>query len=176
MTGARAHASWKHMGILTALLSAIGCGPASKRPTLADYEASLHPQRALRLDPAVATSGRFELVAGDMLVLDLHASAGRSRIAYDKGSDWRVVVELPPGTDPAAPLDVPVDGLPAIARVAGEDVVYLARGARGRVKLAPRTSGEPVRGELDLVFEAADRDLIGLGALRLAGPFQAKLR
>lgn len=165
------------MGIVTALLSAIGCGPASKRPVLADYEISLHAQRALQLDPAVATSGRFEIVPGDKLVLDLHAAAGKSRIAYDKGTDWRVVVELPPGADPAAPLDVPLDGLPAIARVAGEDVVYLARGAKGRIKLARRGSaGETVSGELELVFETADRDLIKLGALRLAGPFQAKVR
>jgi len=53
-------------------------------------------------------------------------------------------------------------------------VVYLARQAKGRVKLA-RTAA-PVSGEIEVVFEAPDRDFIKLGAYRLSGSFQAKLK
>lgn len=165
---------WTHMGIVTALLSAIGCAPSARRPVLADYDVTLYAQRALQIDPAVTSNGRFEIVAGDKLVLELHARSGDSRFAYDKGSDWRVVLELPASPDPTRPLEVTVDGRPAIARVAGEDVVYLARQARGRVKLT-RTA-DPVTGEIDVVFETADRDFIKLGVLRLSGSFQAKLK
>jgi hypothetical protein len=166
--------TWKLMGIVTALLSALGCGPASKKPVLADYDVALYPQRALRIDPAVTANGRFEIVAGDKLVLELQAAAGGSRIAYDRGSDWRVVLELPPNADPTRPLEISLDGVPAIARVAGEDVVYLARRAKGRVKLARQV--DPVSGEIEVVFEAPDRDFIKLGPYRLSGSFRAKLK
>jgi hypothetical protein len=162
------------MGIVTALLSAIGCAPSSRKPALADYDVALYPRRALQIDPAVTTNGRFEIVAGDKLVLELHAVRGQSRIAYDQGADWRVVLELPGSADPTRPLEVSLDGVPAIARVAGEDVVYLARQARGRVKLARQAA--PVTGEIDVVFEAPDRDFIKLGPYRISGSFQATLK
>lgn len=161
------------MGLVSSLLAALGCSPgSSKRPALADYEVALHRGRALRIDPAVATNGQFELVPGAGLVLELHTVTGKRRIAHDTAADWRVAIELPPSADPAAPLEVTLDGAPSVMRVAGEDILYLARGGKGRVKLS-RTS-EPVSGELELVFEAADRDLIELGPHRISGTFRAK--
>jgi hypothetical protein len=162
------------MGIISALLSAIGCSPSTKRPTLTDYDVSLYPQRVLKLDPAVATNGRFEIAPGDKLVLELHTVRGKSRIAHDTAGDWTVVLELPPGTDPAGPLEVTLDSVPSVMRVAGEDVLYLARNGKGRIKLA-RTS-DPVTGDIDIVFEAPDRDLIKLGPHRITGAFQAKVK
>jgi hypothetical protein len=165
------------MGFVMSLLSAIGCAPgakASTTPTLADYEVVLHPQHALSIDPAAPTTGRFQIVPGNKLVLELSTVRGKSAIAYDTQSAWSIVLELPPNPDPAKPLEVTLDGVPAIARVAGEDVLYLARNAKGKLVLT-RTS-DPVSGEIEIAFETADRDLIKLGAYALRGSFKAKTR
>jgi hypothetical protein len=165
------------MGFVMSLLSAIGCAPGSKAattPTLSDYDVVLHAKHALSVDAAAATNGRFQIVPGDKLVLELSTVRGKSAIAYDTASAWSVVIELPANPDPTRPLDVTLDGVPAVARVAGEDVLYLAHQAKGRIKLS-RTS-EPVTGELELVFETADRDLIKLGTLSLRGSFKAKTK
>lgn len=167
------------MGLVSTVLAAVGCAPSSsKRPTLADYEAVLHAGKVLQLDPAIAQNGRYALVAGGKLVLELRVVSGGSRIAYDKGAQWSVVIELTPGADASQPLDVAVDELPAVARVAGEDVVYLATKGKGRLKLASTAAadGRPIEGEIDAVFEPAERDLIKLGAFKLSGAFRATLQ
>jgi hypothetical protein len=164
------------MGFVMTLLSAIGCAPGSKAgsttPVLSDYDVALHAGRALSIDPAVTTNGRFQIVPGSRLVLELSTVRGKSAIAYDTGAAWSVVLELPPNPDPSKPMEVTLDGVPAIARVAGEDVLYLARQAKGRVKLT-RTS-DPVAGEIEVAFETPDRDLIKLGTYTLRGMFKAK--
>lgn len=165
---------WLLMGLMSTLLSAIGCAPGSKMPALTDFDVTLHRQRALKLDPAVASNGRFEIVAGPGSVLELHVVRGKSRIAYDTSSDWAVMIELPASADPAAPLEVTLDGVASVARVAGEDVLYLARQGKGRLKLA-RTS-DPVSGEVDVVFETPDRDLIKLGRYQITGTFKATVK
>lgn len=168
------------MGVLTALLSAIGCAPTSKRPTLTDYDAVLHLGRTLKIDPKVATSGRYEILAGPNVVLELRVVHGSSAIAYDKGAHWSVAMELPPGADPTQPLSVSLAGIPVVARVAGEDVLFLAQKGTGQVRLSRTsaagggTKGE-INGEIDAVFEPADRDLIKLGAYKLAGTFRATI-
>lgn len=165
------------MGLLTSLLTAIGCAPGSKAattPTLADYDVVLHAGHALAVDAAAPTNGRFQIVPGDKLVLELTTVRGKSAIAYDTSAAWSVVLELPSNPDPSKPLEITLDGVPAVARVAGEDVLYLARRAKGRLKLT-RTS-DPVTGEIELAFEGADRDLIKLGAYSLRGTFKAKTR
>jgi hypothetical protein len=165
------------MGFVISLLSAIGCAPGSKAgsttPVLSDYEVSLHTG-ALSIDPGAATSGRFQIVPGGKLVLELATVRGKSAIAYDTQSAWSVVLELPPNPDPSKPMEVTLDGIPAIARVAGEDVLYLARQAKGKVKLT-RTS-DPVTGEIEIAFETPDRDLIKLGTYTLRGTFKAKIK
>ena len=165
------------MGFVMTLLSAIGCAPGSKAgattPVLSDYEVSLQ-SGALSIDPAAATSGRFQIVPGGKLVLELDAVRGKSAIAYDTQAAWSVVLELPANPDPQKPLEVTLDGVPAIARVAGEDVLYLARQARGKVKLT-RTS-DPVTGEIEISFATPDRDLIKLGTYSLRGSFKAKVK
>jgi hypothetical protein len=164
------------MGFVMTMLSAIGCAPGTKAgattPTLADYDVVVHAGRGLAVDAAAATTGRFEIVPGDKLVVELTTTRGKSAIAYDTASAWSVVFELPANPDPSQPMEVTLDEVPAVARVAGEDVLYLARRATGRIKLT-RTS-EPVTGELELTFATADRDLIKLGAFTLRGPFKAK--
>jgi hypothetical protein len=169
---------WKRMGFVMTLLSAIGCAPGSKAgsttPVLSDYDVALHVGQALSIDPAATTNGRFQIVPGSGLVLELRTVRGKSAIAYDTGATWSVVVELPPNPDPSKPLEAMLDGAPAIARVAGEDVLYLARQAKGRVKLT-RTS-DPVTGEIEIAFETPDRDLIKLGTYTLRGTFKAKIK
>lgn len=166
------------MGFVMTLLSAIGCTAGSRSgsatPSLSDYEITLHAGQALSVDPAATSNGRFQIVPGGKLVLELTTARGKSLIAYDRGATWSVVVELPPNPDPDRPMDVTLDGAPAVARVAGEDVLYLARKARGRITLS-RTTG-PVTGEIDLTFDEADRDLIKLGKYALHGTFKAKTR
>jgi hypothetical protein len=166
------------MGFVMTLLAAIGCAPGSKAgsttPVLADYDVVLHPGHALSVDAAASTTGRFQIVPGDKLVLELSTVRGKSAIAYDTAAAWSVVLELPANPDPSKPLEVTLDGIPAVARVAGEDVLYLARQAKGRLKLT-RTS-EPVTGEIELAFETADRDLIKLGRYSLQGTFKAKTK
>lgn len=166
------------MGLVMALLSAIGCGPGGKAgattPVLADYDVALHAGRALSIDPAAATSGRFQIVPGNKLVLELSTVRGKSAIAYDTAAAWSVVLELPENPDPGQPMEVTLDGVPAIARVAGEDVLYLARKAKGRIKLT-RTS-DPVTGEIEIAFTTPDRDLIKLGTYALHGAFKAKIK
>lgn len=154
------------MGLLSALLG--GCATSGRPAKLSDYEATLHPRHALQIDPAVASNGRYEVVAGDKLVLRLHARRGTSARARDKGADWSIAIELP-GPAPAVGQTLSLEGAPSIARVASEDVVYLARGARGHVTLT-----SPTAGELELAFEAPEKDLIQLGPLRVAGTFEAK--
>lgn len=169
---------WTRMGLVMALLSAIGCGPGGKAgattPVLADYDVALHAGRALSIDPAAATSGRFQIVPGNKLVLELSTVRGKSAIAYDTAAAWSVVLELPENPDPGQPMEVTLDGVPAIARVAGEDVLYLARKAKGRIKLT-RTS-DPVTGEIEIAFTTPDRDLIKLGTYALHGAFKAKIK
>ena len=169
---------WWTMGIVMSLVSAIGCAPGSPgskagstTPALADYEVSLHTG-ALSVDPAASSNGRFQVVPGGKLVLELDVVRGKSAIAHDTEAAWTVVLELPPNPDPGKPIEVTVDGIPAIARVAGEDVLYLARQARGKVKLT-RTS-DPVSGEIEITFETPERDLIKLGTYTLRGSFKAK--
>lgn len=165
------------MGFVMTLLAAIGCAPGSRAtttPVLADYDVVLHPRHALSIDAAAATTGRFQIVPGDKLVLELSTVRGKSAIAYDTASSWSVVLELPASADPTRPLEVTLDGVPAVARVAGEDILYLARQARGRLKLT-RTS-DPVTGEIELAFETADRDLIKLGTYSLRGTFKARTK
>lgn len=163
------------MGFVMTLLSAIGCAPGSKAgattPVLADYDAVLHTGQALSVDAAAPTNGRFQIVPGNKLVLELNTTRGKSAIAYDTAATWSVVLELPANPDPSKPMEVTLDGIPAVARVAGEDVLYLARQAKGKLKLT-RTSA-PVTGEIELVFDNADRDLIKLGAYSLHGTFKA---
>jgi hypothetical protein len=175
MAGRRA-AGWQHIGWVMALLSAIGCAPGSKAatsttPVLADYDIVLHANHALAVDPAVGQNGRFQITPGNKLVLELNTTRGKSAAAYDTASAWSVVVELPANPDPSKPLEVTLDGVPAIARVAGEDVLYLARQAKGHLKLT-RTS-DPVSGEIELAFETPERDLIKLGRYALHGAFKA---
>jgi hypothetical protein len=160
------------MGFVTTVLSALGCGPRSKIPGAADFDGVLHTQRALRL--TAEGSGGFEIVAGDRLVLELNTTEGASRVAHDRGSRWTVVVELPAGADPAKPLDVSVVDVTAVARVAGEDVVYLARKATGTLSLAGGTKA--VNGKLDVAFSEPERDLIKLGTYTVTGAFQATIR
>lgn len=166
------------MGFLMSLLSALGCAPGSKAgattPTLADFDVALHAGRALAIDPAAASNGRFQIVPGDKLVLELSATRGKSAIAYDTESAWSIAIELPGNPDPSRPMDASLDGVPAIARVAGEDVLYLAHKVHGRIKLT-RTA-DPVTGEIDVAFETPDRDLIKLGSYALHGQFKARLR
>jgi hypothetical protein len=162
------------MGIVTSLLAAIGCTPASKagaKPTLADYEVVLHTAKALAVDPAVSSNGRYQIVPEQKLVLELTTVRGKSAVAYDTSSRWSIALELPANPDPAKPLEVTLDGVPAIARVAGEDILYLARNAKGRVRLT-RTSA-PVTGELEVAFEIPERDLIKLGTYAVSGTFKA---
>lgn len=167
---------WITMGLVATVLAAVGCAPSSsKRPTLADYEAVLHPGKALQLDPQIATTGRYQLVDGGKLVLELRVVSGESRIAYDTGSQWSAVIELTPGADGAPPAEATVEAAPAVARVAGEDVVFLATKGRGRIKLARPGAGGVIEGEIDAVFEPAERDLIKLGSFKLAGRFRATL-
>jgi hypothetical protein len=67
----RCAARWKRMGFVMTLLSAIGCAPGSKAgsttPVLSDYDVALHAGRALSIDPAVTTNGRFQIVPGSRL-------------------------------------------------------------------------------------------------------------
>jgi hypothetical protein len=58
--------------------------------------------------------------------------------------------------------------------VAGEDVLYLAKAAKGHLKLT-RTS-DPVSGEIEIAFETPERDLIKLGSYALHGSFKAKAK
>ena len=165
------------MGFVMTLLSALGCAPGSKAggsttPVLADYDVVLHANQALAIDPAVGQNGRFQITSGNKLVLELSTTRGKSAAAYDTASAWSVVVELPANPDPAKPLEVTLDGVPAVARVAGEDVLYLARNAKGHLKLT-RTS-DPVSGEIEIAFETPERDLIKLGNYALRGTFKAK--
>lgn len=174
------------MGFVMTLLSALGCGGSrsgSTMPAVSDYDVTLHRGKALSIDP-VPASGRFQIVPDGKLVLEFRATLGKSAIAYDTESTWTVVVELPAaatgtagtagGTaDPTQPLTIALDGIPAVARVAGEDVLYLAHKAKGRLTL--RTA-EPASGDIELTFDAADRDLIKLGTLALRGSFKAKIR
>lgn len=166
------------MGFVMTLLSAIGCAPGSKAgsttPVLSDYDVVLHANHTLSIDPDASTTGRFQIVPGNKLVLELSTVRGKSVIAHDTASMWSVVLELPPNLDPSKPMEVTLDGIPAIARVAGEDVLYLARQAKGRLELT-RTS-DPVTGEIEIAFETADRDLIKLGAYSLRGTFKAKTK
>jgi hypothetical protein len=162
------------MGLVASLLTAVGCGSASKRPRLADYQVTLHARRALQLDPAFASTGRFEIVAGSGLVIELASTQGASAIARDTAAYWTVAIELPASAEATQPIDVKLDGAPIVARVAGEGVVYLARGGTGTVRLL-RTS-EPVTGEIDLSLAPPDVDLISLGRYRIAGAFRAKVR
>jgi hypothetical protein len=169
---------WKHMGFVMTLLSAIGCAPGSKAgsttPVLADYDVVLHTNQSLAIDPAVGTNGRFQIAPGGKLVLELSTTRGKSAIAYDTASAWSIVLELPPNPDPTKPLEVTLDGVPAVARVAGEDVQYLAKTAKGHLKQT-RTS-DPVSGEIEIAFETPDRDLIKLGNYALHGTFKAKAK
>ena len=166
------------MGLVTALLSAFGCTSGSKAgagaPTLANYEVALHVGRALSIDADATSNGRFQIVPGNRLVLELSTTRGKSAVAYDTAATWSVVLELPPNPDPGKPMEVKLDGVPAVARVAGEDVLYLARQVKGKLTLA-RTSS-PVTGELELSFDRPERDLIKLGAYALRGTFEATLR
>jgi hypothetical protein len=163
------------MGLVTMLLSAIGCAPGSKpsstTPVLADYDVVLHAGHSLSIDAAAPTNGRFQIVPGNKLVLELSTTRGKSAIAYDTAATWSVVLELPPNPDPSKPMEVSLDGVPAVARVAGEDVLYLARQAKGKLTLT-RTSA-PVTGEIEIAFETPDRDLIKLGKYSLHGAFKA---
>lgn len=143
-------------------------------PLLSDYDVALRPSRALSVDPAVGSNGRFQVIPGGKLVLELGGARGKSGIASDRGATWTIALELPPNPEPSQPMDVTLDGAPAIARVAGEDVLYLARRARGRIHLE-RTS-DPVTGDLDIAFETPDRDLIQLGKYSLHGTFKARTR
>lgn len=159
------------MGILSSLLSALGCASPAGPPALADYQATLSRGRALVLDDTIAQSGRYQVAAGDKAVLLLRVVRGKSMIARDQQSEWSVAVELPAvGESPAA---VTVDSLPTVARVAGEDVVYLARGARGTVQLADKNGS--LIGTVDLTFAAPDRDLLKLGSLRLSGAISGRV-
>jgi hypothetical protein len=165
------------MGFVITLLSAIGCAPGGKAggsttPVLADYDVVLHADQALAIDPAAETNGRFQITPGNKLVLELSTTRGKSAAAYDTASAWTVVVELPANPDPARPLEVTLAGVPAVARVAGEDVLYLAKKAKGHLKLT-RTS-DPVSGEIEISFETPERDLIKLGNYALHGTFKAK--
>jgi hypothetical protein len=166
------------MGFVMTLLSALGCAPGSKAgattPVLADYDIALRRGQALAIDPAAASNGRFQIAPGGKLVLELTTTRGKSAIAYDTESTWTIAIELPPSADPSQPVEISLDNATAIARVAGEDVLYLARKARGKLKLT-RTS-DPVTGEIDVAFEAPDRDLIKLGSYALRGSFKAKAR
>ncbi|MEZ4362417.1 MAG: hypothetical protein R3B48_19665 [Kofleriaceae bacterium] len=163
------------MGLVTTLLTALGCAPASKRPTLSDFEVSLSPKRALQRDPEIAKNGRYEVVAGEKIVLEFNVLSGKSAIAYDQEAFWSAVVELPPGTDVQKPVQVSLEGLPAVARVAGEDVLFLAQQGKGTLKLEGG-GGASIRGEVDAVFTPADRDLIKLGAFKLSGAFKATVK
>lgn len=166
------------MGFVMTLLSAIGCAPGSKAgattPVLADYDVALHAGQALSIDPAAPNNGRFQIVPGGKLVLELSTTRGKSAIAYDTASTWSIVIELPANPDPTHAMEVTLDGVPAIARVAGEDVLYLARKAHGRLRLT--RSSDPVTGEIEIAFETPDRDLIKLGDYALHGSFKARTR
>jgi hypothetical protein len=166
------------MGFVMTLLSALGCTPGSKpgatTPVLADYDVALRSGQALAIDPGAASNGRFQIVPGGKLVLELTTTRGKSAIAYDTQSIWTIAIELPSNADPSQSIEISLDNATAIARVASEDVLYLARKARGRLKLT-RTS-DPVTGEIDVVFETPDRDLIKLGSYALHGSFKAKAR
>jgi len=159
-------------------LSAAACAPGSKSgsasPALSDYEITVRPGRALAVDPGVTSNGRFQVVPGGKLVLELASVHGKPAIAHDRGAVWSVALELPANPDPGGPMEVTLDGAPAVARVAGDDVLYLARQAHGRIKL-DRTS-DPVTGEVDIAFDTPDRDLIKLGRYALRGTFKARTR
>lgn len=171
---------WLLMGFLATVLSAFGCSSSSsKRPGVGDYEAALYRAHALQIDPQIAKNGRYQLVPGGKLVLELIVVRGETRLAYDKQSHWSAAIELPAGD--GGPLEISLDGLPAVARVAGEDVLFLAQRGKGRIKLektpaADTVAGTLITGEIDAVFEPADRDLIKLGSFKLSGPFQAALK
>lgn len=161
------------MGLWATLLGLIGCAPGAARspslpspPSVGEFHTVLRRQRVLRVDAAAATSGRCDIVPGDGAVLELHAARGRSRIAYDKGTDWWVTIEVPRSLADGA-LEVDLASVRACARVAGEDVLYLARTARGTLTLS--TTGGRATGALDATF-VPDRDLIKLGEWQLRGP------
>lgn len=161
------------LAVTVAVAALAACARASGAPgvpAIADYEVTLHHKRTLALDPDIAKNGRFELVAGDGLVLELHASRGKTK-ARDGTSDWAILIQLPAAT---GALELRADTATAVARVASEDVTYLARKATGRVSLARTTA--PVTGTLDVTFATPDRDHLKLGALRVAGAFKAALR
>jgi hypothetical protein len=161
------------MGIVGSLLSLIGCASSkSGPPALSDYETVLHRNTSLRVADDSAASGRYEIAAGDHAVLTLHVVRGKSLIAKDTSSDWSVAIELP--SIPDGGVDVTLGEAPLCARVAGEDVLFFSRSARGTVHLdAP--SGAKVAARVDVTFESPQRDLLRLGTLPLQGSLSARI-
>lgn len=157
--------------LLAALLIASAATTASAdAPALADFTAVVHVGRTIALDPAVA--GRFELVAGDGHVLALERTTAARTLTRDTGARWTVVIQLPKTVDLRKRTDLVLDRAPAVARLASEDVLYLARALRGRVKLARDKAGA-VTGTLAVTFVKPERDLVKQGAFTLRGTFQA---
>jgi hypothetical protein len=164
----------RQLGLAIALAAA-ACAPGgSPPPSLSDYEIALRVGYALSVDPGVNSDGRHQIRPGGKLVLEMTAVRGGAVLSRDRGATWSVALELPANPDPGRPMVVTLDSAPAIARVAGEEVLYLARHAHGRITLN-RTS-EPVTGDLDIAFESPDRDRIHLGKYALRGAFKARVR
>ncbi len=70
-------------------------------------------------------------------------------IAYDAASTWTIAIELPPSADPSQPVELSRQRTGDRPGVGGEDVLYLARKARGKLTQRPgdrEPSLAPVRG------------------------------
>ena len=155
---------------MSALLWIVGCALGCEDGS---WRAVVH--RATIIQPVDATEigGGFRLVPGDGSVLDLSQSRPARWLTRDTGSVWSVVLSLPAHLDPAG--EIALEGRTAVARVASQDVVFLARRAHGTVAWT-LTGGSHLEGSLEASFDEPERDLMKLGVLRLSRRFQAEVQ
>lgn len=147
------------------LQASCGCTGGASRPTLADYKATHSPRSKLTL----GGDGRIDTEPGEASVVLLQAHVTGRPFAYDTDTWWTVALQLPARIEPGQVLDAA--SLEGVARVAGEGILFLSQHARGTVQVQGDEGG--LQGTLDLVFEEASQDLLGLKRLELKGPLSA---
>lgn len=146
---------------------ALGCKPPA--PAEPGYEGRVMTGRQLVADaPNGTVTGRVDVKQGPGTVIWLEAADGGLPLTHDTTSHWTIAIELPTTFVLDGLRDLVVDGLPAVARIASEDVVYQSRVVRGTLRIGP--SGGELRGRCDLRFSAPMRDHLKRGELVVTGP------
>lgn len=169
---------WRRVGLVlvTGLLMGICAWSCGGSGGVAGYGAIAYTDAMLVVDPTGATTpkSRYDVSAGDRLVLVFEQSKSGSLLAYDTDQEWVVAVELPADAVDRGTIDIGSADVRAFGRVASGEVMYLSHHAVGEVRLEAQGE-EEVGGEIDITFEQQDEDLLEQGPLKLEGEFSATL-